>query len=58
MQNKVIQTDLGIFTHIMAYSGIFRNYSDIVIHIPNPVLPWRIQNPGIFRNLAYSEPQA
>ena len=56
-KTKTIQADLGIFTHIMAYSrifrlsrhiqahsGIFRNYSGIF---------WTLCNPGIFRTLLY-----
>ena len=37
---KDIQAELGIFTHIFAYSGIigiFKNYSGIFRHIQNPV---------------------
>ena len=37
MQNKVSQANLGIFTHISRHSGIFRNYSGILRHIPDPV---------------------
>ena len=37
MQKRVIQADLGIFTHISAYSRIFRNYSGILRHNPDPV---------------------
>ena len=43
---KAIQADVGMFTDIPAYSGIFKNYSGI----------FRILcNPGIFRTLAYSD---
>ena len=28
-KTKVIQTDLGTLAHILRYSGMFRNYSDI-----------------------------
>ena len=34
---KAIQADLGTFTHVLAYSGIFRNYSGISRHIQNLV---------------------
>ena len=37
ISNKVIQAVLGIFMHISAYSGIFRNYSGILRHFPDPV---------------------
>ena len=39
MQNKVIQADLSIFTHIPAYSDIFRNYSVIFRTLCNPGIP-------------------
>ena len=45
-KTKAIQADVGMFTDIPAYSGIFKNYSGI----------FRILcNPGIFRTLAYSD---
>ena len=45
-KKKAIQADVGIFTDISVYSGIFKNYSGI----------FRILcNPGIFRTLAYSD---
>ena len=64
---KAAQTDLGIFTHIPSYSSIFPHiclnipgyiqaYSDIIRHIQE--LLRHIQNSGIFRALAYSEPEA
>ena len=37
ISNKVIQADLGIFTHISANSGIFRNYSGTLRHFSDPV---------------------
>ena len=40
-----------------SHSGRFRYtdvYSSICRHFQNPVHPWCIQNPGIFRTLAYS----
>ena len=48
MQSKVIQADLGIF----------RNIQELFRHILNPVYPCHIQNPGIFRIVAYLEPGA
>ena len=61
-----IQADLGIFTHIPAYSGIFKNYSGIFRILCNHDIfrtlaysePWHIQKPGIFRALVYSESNA
>ena len=41
-KTKTIQLDLGICTNILAYSGIFRI----------------LCNPGIFRTVAYPEPEA
>ena len=48
MQSKVIQADLGIF----------RNIQELFRHTLNPVYPCHIQNPGIFRIMAYLEPGA
>ena len=69
---KAIQTDLGTFTHILAYSDISRRIQpDIIRHIQTYSEPcltltysetWYIQNLGKFRTrdilktLAYSEP--
>ena len=57
-KTKAIQADLGIFTHIPAYSSIFiiRLIQELFRHIQNFVKPWHVQNPGMFRTLAYSEP--
>ena len=71
-KTKTIRADLGILTHIPAYSDISTHIQpDIIRHIqaysePCVTLtysePWqihnqmRIQNLGIFGNLAYSEP--
>ena len=69
-KTKAIQANLGIFTHIRAYSGIFRAYSRIFRTLCNPDIfrtlvyseseeysePWCIQIPDIFKTLAYSEP--
>ena len=59
---KAIQVDVGILTHIPAYSGMFRypkirNYLSIFRTFITLVIiePWHIQNPGIFRTLTYSE---
>ena len=56
-KTKTIQADLGIFTHIPAYSSIFiiRLIQELFRHIQNPVKPWHVQNPGMFSTLAYSE---
>ena len=57
MQNKVIQADL----YIPAYSGIFRHIQKLFGHIhtySEPCVTLAYLEPGIFRNLAYSEPQA
>ena len=68
---KASQADIGIFTHIHAYSDIFRHdqpYSGIIQAFSEPCVtlaylkPWYIQNPGMlrmrskFRTLVYSEP--
>ena len=66
-KTKAVQTDLGIFTHIPSYSSIFRHiclnipgyvqsYSGIIRHIQE--LFRHTQNCGVFRTLAYSEPEA
>ena len=66
-KTKAIQANLGIFTHIPAYSDI----SDIFKYIQNPGKfrtrrvfrtlvyseTWLTQDPGLFKNLAYSEPE-
>ena len=49
MRNKAIQRDLGIFTHIPAYSGIIQAYSGVFRTLCNP---------GIFRTLTCLEPEA
>ena len=67
---KALQADLGIFTHISAYSRIFRHiqaysgtisqiqdYSDIVRTLVYSEY-WHIQKLGMIRTLAYSEPEA
>ena len=36
-KTKTIQEDLGIFTQILVYSGIFSNYSSIFRQIQNTV---------------------
>ena len=43
---KANQADLGTFTHILAYSGMFRNYSGILECCVTPAYsePWYIQN--------------
>ena len=71
-KTKAIQTDEGIFTHILAYSNIFKHKQSIGIFrtLCNPGIfrtlvytkqkacsaPWYIENHGIFRTLAYSKP--
>ena len=72
-KTKAIQADLGIFTHIPAYSARHNQpYSDIFRTLSNSDIfrtlansepdayseTWYIQNPGLFRTLAYSEPEA
>ena len=69
MQNKIIQTDLGIFTHIPILRRI-QAYSDIIGHIQTNsgiiqayfetcvTQSWHIQNSGIFKIMAYSKPEA
>ena len=69
---KVIHADEGIFTHILAYSDIFKHKQSLGIFrtLCNPGIfttlvyteqkaycePWFIENRGIFRTLVYSEP--
>ena len=36
-KTKAIKADLGKFTHISEYSGMFRNYSGILRHTQNPM---------------------
>ena len=55
-KTKAIQTELGIFMHIPAYSGIFRHiqaYSGIFKNYLGVFLT--LCNPVIFRTLVYSE---
>ena len=47
-KTKAIQTDEGIFTHILAYSNIFKHKQSIGIFRT-------LCNPGIFRTLVYTE---
>ena len=57
-ETKAIQAVLDIFAHIPAYSGIFRDnqaYSGIIQ--PYPGIFRTLCNTGIFRTLAYSEPE-
>ena len=60
---KPIQAYLCIFQQILAYSGIILTYLgtyvDLACSEPQYLENQRpIQNPGIFRNLVYSKPQA
>ena len=49
--------DLGIFTHILTYSGIIRHIQAQSALFENYSGMFRtLGNPGIFRNLVYSEP--
>ena len=70
-KTKAIQADLSIFTHIPAYSGIFRHIFRNLAYLKLEAYsePWYIQNSGIFRardifrilgfrTLGYSEPEA
>ena len=66
-KTKVIQEDIGIFTHIPKCSGIFRydilmyiirHIHDIITHIQDHVQSWHKQSPGIFRAKTYLEPEA
>ena len=41
----------GIIKYIRTYSDIIRNYSGIFRHTQNPVQPWYIKNPHIFRTI-------
>ena len=50
-KTKALQADLGIFTHILAYSGIIQAYSELCF-IQNPDI---LKTRGIFRFLVYSE---
>ena len=50
-KTKAIQADEGIFTHILAYSNIFKHKQSIGIFRT-------LCNPGIFRTLAYTEQKA
>ena len=69
-KTKIIQADLGIFTHIPAYSDIFKHkhtYPGIIRTYSEPSVtlaylePWYIGNTSIFRTrsifrtVAYSE---
>ena len=54
---KAIQADLGIFTHILAYSDIFKHkqaYSGIIWAYSGIIRT--LCDPSIFRNLVYSKP--
>ena len=59
---KAIQTNLGAFSHNLAYPGIIQAYLEPCVTLTNLKL-WYIQNPNIFRSRsifrtpAYSEPQ-
>ena len=71
-KTKDIQAEKGTFRHNQAYPGIIQAYSDIFKTQCNPGIfktvvypePWHIhnqkhiQNPRIFRTLAYSEFEA
>ena len=72
-KTKDIQTELDIFTYILASSNIFRHnqaYSGIIQAYSESCVtlaylaplyirkPWYIQNSGIFRILKYSESEA
>ena len=72
-KTKAIQADLGIFTHIPAYSdisGIFKYIQNSGKFRTRRVFrtrrifrtfvyseTWLNQDPGLFKNLAYSEPE-
>ena len=52
-KTKAIYADLGIFTHLLAYPGIFRHmqtYSEII-----KAIFWSLDNPGKFKTPVYSE---
>ena len=53
-KTKAIQKDLGTFKQNQAYPGIILAYSKPCVTLVY-LQPWYIQNPGIFRNLAYSK---
>ena len=36
-KTSAIQADLGIFTHVQAYSGIIRHIQELFRHAQNPV---------------------
>ena len=52
-QTNTIYTDLGIFMHTQAKSGIFRTLTYWEPDVYSE--PWHIQNPSTYRTLAYSE---
>ena len=66
-KTKAIQADLGIFTHIPAYSdisGIFKYIQNSGKFRTRRIFrtfvyseTWLNQDPGLFKNLAYSEPE-
>ena len=49
-KTKSNQTDLSIFKHITAYSGIIQAYSEPCITLSYSEL-WYIKNPGIFKTI-------
>ena len=53
-ETKAIQTDLGTFRHNQAYPGIIQPYSEPCVTLTQ-LEPWYIQNPDLFRTLAYSQ---
>ena len=67
-KTKAIQTDLVTFGHNQAYPGIIQAYSKPCVTLAYLELQYiqnhdiqtqkHIQNPGIFRTLAYSKPKA
>ena len=70
-KTKAIQTNLGTFSHNLAYPGIIQAYSGIFRTLCYPAIfktvvcpePWNIQNEkhiqnlGIFTTLIHSEPR-
>ena len=48
-KTKVIQADLGTFTHILAYSGYFRQAQELFTHTRT------FRNPSVLRTLVYSK---
>ena len=54
IQNPVYHHKFG---HIQAYLRSIQTYSAILWHIYNSVELWHIQNPAIFKILAYLEPK-